>query len=206
MQPSDRARVVYIGESPVTARGFEDILTRAGHELLLSCRDPDADLSTINGFQPTLIIIGTLTPSYRAFTLCRELAGRWRRIPIIMTTRTPDDDLLAADAYDAGASAWMDLRLDLDAQVEIIERVLAGATLFTRRQLQLVSSVEDLTPRQRNLLKYLSQSQRQDAGEAALDLGVAANTVRNHLAEIRSRLGVHTTADAIDRARRRGLV
>ena len=62
--------------------------------------------------------------------------------------------------------------------------------------------VEQLTPRQREVLELLGNGQ--DAREIATTLGVTVATVRTHIRHILRALGVHTQLAAVVRACPRG--
>ena len=61
-----------------------------------------------------------------------------------------------------------------------------------------------LSPRQREVLELLAQGLR--AREIASHLGLAEFTVRNHIREIRSRLGCHSQLEVVAKLRRRQIV
>jgi len=206
MRQLERARVVYIGEVPIGACGLGRWLADAGHELLVACHEFSVALETIEQHGPNLVVIGSFRCRHHSYILCRDARGRWPKLPIIMAGWTGDDDRIEADALFGGAHALVDICISRDGMLETVERVLAGATLFTPDQIDLAYNVDHLTPRQCSLLQYLSESEQLDYRDAARALGVTNQTVRNHLVEIRSKLGVHTTGEAIERALRRGIV
>ena len=61
-----------------------------------------------------------------------------------------------------------------------------------------------LSPRQREVLELLARGLR--AREIASRLGLAEPTVRNHLREIRGRLGCHSQLEVVAKLRGRQLV
>jgi DNA-binding NarL/FixJ family response regulator len=61
-----------------------------------------------------------------------------------------------------------------------------------------------LTPRERQILLLLEEGR--SGADVARDLGVAANTVAQHLAATRRKLGVRTSANAVRAARDHGLL
>jgi PAS domain S-box-containing protein len=62
----------------------------------------------------------------------------------------------------------------------------------------------DLTPRQAAVLDRLATGMSTE--QIAADLGIAADTVRNHIRSILQALGVHSRLQAVAEARRRGLL
>jgi DNA-binding CsgD family transcriptional regulator len=66
------------------------------------------------------------------------------------------------------------------------------------------ASSADLTPRQLDVLRYVAAGHSTE--ETARSLGIAIETVRNHLRDLMGRLGVHTRLEAVIRAQELGLV
>ena len=62
----------------------------------------------------------------------------------------------------------------------------------------------DLTPREAEVLHYLSEGY--STMQIAKELGIAIDTVRNHVRFLLRKLGVHSRLEAVAEARRRGLV
>lgn len=206
MRQLERARVVYVGEVPMGACGLGCWLADAGHELLLACHDFSAALDAIEQYQPNLVVVGSFRRRHYSFSLCKDVRARWPKLPTVIVGWAGDDDSVAADALFVGACAYVDVCINRDDMMDVAERVLEGAMLFTPDQIDLAFNVDHLTPRQRALLQYFADAERPGNGDAAQALGVTNQTVRNHLFEIRSKLGVHTTEDAIARALRRGMI
>jgi LuxR family transcriptional regulator, maltose regulon positive regulatory protein len=63
---------------------------------------------------------------------------------------------------------------------------------------------EPLSESELRVLRYLSTNLR--APEIAAELFVSLNTIRSHLRNVYSKLGVHSRADAVKRARELGLL
>jgi two-component system nitrate/nitrite response regulator NarL len=61
-----------------------------------------------------------------------------------------------------------------------------------------------LTPRQLEILRFLAEGSNTDA--IAAELGIALETVRNHIRALLRRLGVHSRLEAVATARRHGLL
>lgn len=63
---------------------------------------------------------------------------------------------------------------------------------------------EGLSAREAEVLRYLAT--HMTSTEIAAQLFISANTVRFHIKNICSKLGVHSRADAVDRARELGVL
>jgi PAS domain S-box-containing protein len=79
-----------------------------------------------------------------------------------------------------------------------------GETLRERAESRPAASASRLTPRQREVLALLADGA--STSQIATTLGLAEETVRNHIRQLLRRLGVHTRLAAVAYARREGLI
>ena len=79
-----------------------------------------------------------------------------------------------------------------------------GETARERADGRGAASVSRLTPRQREVLALLADGA--STTQIATTLGLAEETVRNHIRQLLRRLGVHTRLAAVAYARREGLI
>ena len=99
---------------------------------------------------------------------------------------------------------------------QAIEKVMGDTSWFSRSVIEKLaglrspprtgsrsSEIGDLTPREREVLALISQGMA-DADIAA-KLGLTRSTVRNHVATLYSKIGVHSRSSAIIWARERGI-
>lgn len=85
----------------------------------------------------------------------------------------------------------------------ILDPLLADA-LLPAADSASVSLVEDLTPREREVLQLMAQGLANRA--IALHLGISEHTVKFHVNAILSKLGAQSRTDAVVRASRLGLI
>jgi PAS domain S-box-containing protein len=94
-----------------------------------------------------------------------------------------------------------------------IEQTFADSSWFTSSVMENLmrirsgtvsaAQLEDLTSRELETLEFLAEGLKND--EIARRMNISTNTVRNYLASIYDKLGVHTRTDAAIWARERGL-
>jgi PAS domain S-box-containing protein len=97
-----------------------------------------------------------------------------------------------------------------------MEAVMQDASWFSSRVMEKLAHIRhvpdaatvnatlaDLTPREREMLARIAAGD--DNGQIAGALNLAVNTVRNHIAALYSKIGVHRRGDAIVWARERGI-
>ena len=83
---------------------------------------------------------------------------------------------------------------------EVASQIL---TLF-RKTVAPIEAVAKLTPQETKLLGLIPQGY--SYLNAAGQLGIAVNTVRNHIRSIYEKLHVHTKSEAVSKALRAGLI
>lgn len=98
--------------------------------------------------------------------------------------------------------------------MQAIETVMQDATWFSRQVVERLAQlrtgevdatgVAELTPRERQVLERLARGMNNRA--IAAELGLAEQTVRNYIAQVYEKAGVHSRAEAVVWARERGLV
>jgi len=81
---------------------------------------------------------------------------------------------------------------------------LCGDGVRERPEIRAAASASRLTPRQREVLALLADGA--STTQIATTLGLAEETVRNHIRQLLRRLGVHTRLAAVAYARREGLI
>ena len=124
-----------------------------------------------------------------------------------------------AQAVQSGAAGVLNKTAPLDEVVGAIERLRAGETLMplsevvemlrfagARREEEHEArrAVESLTPREREVLQALAEGL--DSAGIAERLNISLRTMRNHMASILSKLGVHSQLQALVFALRHGVV
>lgn len=121
-----------------------------------------------------------------------------------------------ATADDAGAAGSADEEVGLDelaadgALGSLLDRVGAGRSAVVRAPsgalVRLVAAGRPdgavLSPREVEVLALVAQGL--PGSRVAAQLGLAPNTVAQHLVSVRRKFGVRTSADAVDLARRSG--
>lgn len=149
-----------------------------------------------------LVIIGPHIEPPENFKLCHIICQDYPQTKVVLLSLLAADMIIQADA--AASGAWACLPRDTERNNFIIKihHVLEGHLLFSPKALQ--GHVDELTPREQDVLRYLAQNLTNAAIAACLCLSKA--TVSNHLANINRKLGVTNRQDALQRARRRGWV
>jgi DNA-binding NarL/FixJ family response regulator len=184
--------------------------------------DAEADVAVVaavNSMPPALrpvvaedtdiVLIDGDLPGGAAFALCQELSGRGEVPHVIMLSHSSEAEAVVA-AVRAGVAAWVRKDESLEHLFRVIRGVARGETWLppavTGQVLRLLLREREqqrqrdrllaaLTPREREVLACLADG----AGrrEAAVRLGLSANTVRTHLQNLMTKLQVHSTLKAV---------
>ena len=124
-----------------------------------------------------------------------------------------------AGAVEAGAAGVIGKTAHLAEVVEVVRRLRAGQTLLSVEEVvelirfageqreqnyEASQTIERLTPREREMLQALAEGL--DTREIAERLHISLRTERNHMANILSKLGVHSQLQALVFALRYGVV
>jgi two-component system, NarL family, response regulator DevR len=120
-----------------------------------------------------------------------------------------------ARAIEAGAAGVLHKSADVDEIMHATRRLAAGETLISREELAEMlhlagasrdarASIEQLTPRELQVLKALAQGLSNK--EIAERLHMSVDTERTHMMNILNKLGVHSRLQALLFAARHGLI
>jgi DNA-binding NarL/FixJ family response regulator len=152
-------------------------------------------------------------PERAAVRLCEELCSRDEPPRVVMLSYSSEAERIV-DAIRSGAAAWVRKNESLQHLLQVIRGVGRGETWLppaeAGRVLRLLIQDQDrrrendellgaLTTREREVLTCLAEG----AGrrEVAERLHLSANTVRTHLQNLMTKLGVHTTLEAVAMSR-----
>lgn len=145
-------------------------------------------------------------------TLARAIIERWPHTAVVMLTASNDEAVLAS-ALDAGCSGFVTKSEPLENVLAAVRGAAAGEAVITPALLarllpRLASRPKgrnpDLTPREREVLALIVKGGTNR--EIADTLFLSLDTVRNHVASILAKLGVHSKLQAAAVATQRGLI
>lgn len=124
---------------------------------------------------------------------------------LIFSTFARDEEIQAA--LRVGALGYLQKSSSRDDLLTAIQTVAAGGTSLPpdiARRLDTLSAEPDITPREREILARIALGKANK--EIAAQLGIAEDTVKQHVSRILQKLHVNDRAQATAEAIRRGLV
>jgi DNA-binding NarL/FixJ family response regulator len=153
---------------------------------------------------PDLIVLDISMPLLNGLEAGRQIKRLLPHVKLVFMTMNEDPDL-AAEAFRAGASAYLVKRCAASELVAAVQEVLQGRSyvtpLITEGLVESLMEFEgstagsELTPRQREILQLLAEGRSMKEVAAVLD--VTPRTVAFHKYRMMSQLKVKTTAELI---------
>ena len=186
-------------------------------EIVAEAESGEEALERVDQFGPDVVIMDVSLPGMSGVEATRALLDRHPDIPILALT-IHEDERYFFQMLDAGASGYLPKRAAPTDLVHAIHTVQQGHVyLYPSLATALVGdyltraetggderrSYDELTPRQRQVLILIAEgSSNADIAER---LEISAKTVARHRENIMARLNLHSRAELIKYAIRKGL-
>lgn len=210
--------ICLVDDQTLVRQGIKSLLALA-EDVAVSGEAADGKeaIELIPKLQPDVVLLDIRMPEMSGIEVLKHLQERDQLPPTIILT-TFDDDELVINGLHAGARGFLLKDVSLETLVEGIRTVAKGATLvqptMTQRLLKGLehmhtefSSLEQpdpLTERETEILRLMAGGYSNK--EVANSLHVAEGTVKNHVSNILSKLGVRDRTRAVLKAFEQGLV
>jgi DNA-binding NarL/FixJ family response regulator len=207
----------------------DDHLMRAG---LVAVLESDAEIKVIGQAstgreavaltrrrQPDVVLMDVQMPDLDGISATRELTGASPAARILILTTFEEDDYIFGGLR-AGASGFLLKRTRPEDLIRAVHTVAGGDSLLspsvTRRVIDRMAShtgselsadgsaVEDLTPREREVLELMAGGLSN--AEIAAELVIEESTVKTHVKRILMKLGLRDRVQAVIFAYEHGLV
>jgi len=212
MSESKPIRVMLVDDHQMVRNGLKTfLLVHDDLELVGEASNGEQALTTFERVHPDVILMDLKMPRMDGVEATQALLKRDPGVRIIALTSFKDEDLIRK-ALEAGAMGYLLKDVDVDELAEAIRAAYRGEptlapeaawVLFkaTRRGPELG---DDLTERERDVLALLVEGLTNP--EIADRLYISDSTVKTHVSNILSKLGVSTRTEAASLALQRGLL
>jgi DNA-binding NarL/FixJ family response regulator len=215
-------RVLLADDQPLLRTGFRMILeAEADIAVVGESGDGEAAVADARALQPDVVLMDIRMPRMDGVEATREITGTAREAPPrVLVLTTFDLDEYVVEALRAGASGFLLKDVPADDLVEAIRTVAGGdavvAPSITRRLLDLFAArlpasssstpaaLQVLTEREREVLKLVARGLSN--GEIAAELVVSETTVKTHVGNVLTKLGVRDRVQAAVYAYESGLI
>jgi two-component system nitrate/nitrite response regulator NarL len=178
-------------------------LEMRGHGVTV-CTRPTEAVHAVRQSTPGMVLIDMWFPDGDGIAAIAEIRDYDEECAVVVLSASGDARALQAAAR-AGATGFLRKEQPIAAVFDAVERVAEGRQVATPpapawlaktpERSQVYRLVQQLTVREREVLCQLVQAR--DTVRIARSLGVAPSTARTHLANVLSKLGVHTRPQAV---------
>ena len=205
---ADKLTVLLVDDHALVRKGFRRILEDdPGIKVVAEASEGEEAVRLALELKPKVVVMDCALPGISGIDATRRIRAKMPDASVLMLSMHSEDTLVR-QALEAGARGYIlknALELDL---VSAVNRVAKG-DLVLDPQLAKPAALKGerdsgLTARELEVLRYIVAGKSNK--EIAAELGLSANTVGVHRANIMDTLGIHKTAELVVYAIRNGLV
>jgi len=205
-------KVMLVDDQNLVRKGVRSLLELSEEiEVVAEAADGAEAIRMVPEVAPDVVLLDMRMPGLSGLDVLRELAGQDRLPPTIILTTFDDDELLLA-GIQAGARGYLLKDVALADLVNAIRTVAEGGSIVkpavTQRLLKGLEKLHNefssldrpdpLTDRETEILRLMAGGYSNK--EIANSLGVAEGTVKNHVSNILSKMGVRDRTRAVLKA------
>lgn len=211
-------RVMLVDDQTLVRQGVRALLELAEDiEVAGGAGDGQSALDQVDQVAPDVMLLDMRMPGKSGLDVLTELTARDALPPTIILT-TFDDDELVLSGIRAGARGYLLKDVALEELLSAVREVAAGRTIvkpaITQRLLAGLGEIRNefssldrpdpLTDRETEILRLMAGGYSNK--EIANALSVAEGTVKNHVSNILSKMGVRDRTRAVLKAFEIGLI
>jgi DNA-binding NarL/FixJ family response regulator len=199
--------VLLVDDHSLVRRGFRRMLEdEADMKVVGEASDGHDAIKAAAEFKPNVVVMDFALPSMNGAVATRHILKANPEINVLMLSMHAEPNYVRT-CLEAGARGYL-LKNALDLElVQAVRQIAAGVTVLDPRLGRLAepeTEPRSLTTRELEVLQLIVHGKSNK--EIATVLGLSANTVSVHRANIMQALGIHNTAELVVYAIRTGLV
>ena len=196
-----RARILIAEDHTIVMEGLTGLL-KVDFDVVGAVSDGRMLVDAAKRLRPDVVVTDISMPGLNGLEACRQLRAEGSEAKVIFLTMHGGQ--LATEALQAGASGFLLKHSAGEELVTALREVLQGHVYLTPAVTRDViagmsggqpTAPPALTPRQREVLRFIVEGRRMKEIGALLDL--STRTVETHKYEMMQTLGVKTTAELI---------
>jgi DNA-binding NarL/FixJ family response regulator len=205
---ADKITVLLVDDHSLVRKGFRRMLEDDPTITVIGeANDGNDAVKLALQLKPRVTVMDCALPGISGIEASRQIRAKWADAAILMLSMHSEDTLIR-QALEAGARGYiLKNAMDLDL-LKAVKGVAEGKTVLDPQLVKpeaLKGERESgLTTRELEILQHIVAGESNK--EIAADLGLSANTVAVHRANIMDALGIHKTAELVVYAIRNGLV
>lgn len=215
-------RLLVVDDHPVIRESLRTLLEEQQDiQVVGTAEDGEQAIELCRQVRPQLVLMDVEMPNMDGITASRAIKESWPHIQILILT-TFEDTKQALEAMRSGVDGYLLKSMQPLELAETIRTVHRGGTLIEQgmshklfAQLEAdnsgddpssikASSAYDLTPRELEILQFVSKGLRYKS--IASKLYLSDGTVRNYASSAYIKLGVRNREEAVQKAREAGLL
>ena len=205
--PERKISVLLVDDHSLVRRGFRRMLEdEPDMNVVGEASDGHDAITAAAEFKPNVIVMDFALPSMNGAVATRHILKANPEIGVLMLSMHAEPNYVRT-CLEAGARGYL-LKNALDLElVQAVRQIAGGATVLDPRLGRLADpqlEARSLPTRELEVLQLIVHGKSNK--EIATVLGLSANTVSVHRANIMQTLGIHNTAELVVYAIRTGLV
>ncbi|MEE4329810.1 MAG: response regulator transcription factor [Wenzhouxiangella sp.] len=211
-------RVMLVDDQTLVRQGIRSLLELADDiEVVGEAADGHGAIEQIEAIAPDVMLLDMRMPNGNGLEVLQELSRR-EQLPATIILTTFDDDELVLSGIRSGARGFLLKDVALEELLSAVRDVAAGKSIvkpaITQRLLQGLGQVrtdfssleqpDPLTERETEILRLMAGGYSNK--EIAKALNVAEGTVKNHVSNVLSKMGVRDRTRAVLKAFEAGIL
>ncbi|HKR62278.1 MAG TPA: response regulator transcription factor [Thermoanaerobaculia bacterium] len=211
-------RILIADDHALFRDGLRSLLLAQGHEVVGEAKNGREAIELTHSLKPDLVLMDISMPEVTGIEATREIMATLPETKVVILTAS-DEEATLFDAIKSGAQGYLLKNLEADAFFDMLDRAQRGEPALTpalaRKLLQefakpvasaaAPSEEETLTAREREVLELMVEGVTSNR-KLAHRLNVSENTVKFHVRNILDKLRLHTRAEVVGYALRKGIV
>jgi len=208
-------KVLICDDHPFICRGIAGLLEGEKDIKVLgeACNGEEA-IEKVKKFSPDIVIMDIKMPVMDGVAATKIIKSQYPSVKVIAFSVYEDENLIL-QMIQAGAVGYILKDISLENFVKAIKNVYNGYSMVdpkvARKILKLMSggpesmvtSLENLTSKEVEILRELAKGKSNK--EIAKNFYISGSTVKTHIANIFQKLNIHTRAEAVVYAIKRGI-
>ncbi|HEX8991545.1 MAG TPA: response regulator transcription factor [Anaerolineales bacterium] len=208
---SPKIRVMVVDDHAVVRSGLQTFLAAMpDFELVGEASGGDEAVTRCGLLKPDVVLMDLMMPGTNGVEATRLIRGKWLSVQVIALTSFEEDSLVQ-DALQAGAIGYLMKTVTARELAAAIRAAREGKMTLSPEAAQALvraktaaRETNELTEREREVLKLMVDGM--DNAEIASTLVVSLSTVKYHISNILSKLGVENRVAAVTTAIHKNLI
>lgn len=209
-------RVVLIDDHTLFRAGLAGLLEQRGIQVLSSVSSGSEGIDAARELSPDVILLDIRMPDESGLEILSRMRTAGIQTPVIMVTTSRDEaDIMAA--LRCGAQGYLLKDMEPEDLIAALYAIMQGEAVIAPELAPVLARIvqgnsvkrpkrdrlDDLTPREREILHHLAEGQSNKA--IARDLGISDGTVKLHVKSVLRKLNVSSRVEAAVIAVEQGL-